>query len=240
MNKLAQVGRSLEQGGKKERLRHESSRFKSLLIKAPMKAGQKRFTYPGFGTFVMRPQHRSLARGSQSGQGATSLWTFVPGPGLKKLLDRLPSAGPVGRRTHHPEKRRRKIDARRAQAQEAIFRLPMLDAAEVSELLGSRSANPRQYAARLRREGALIGLPRGNRYAYPRFQIDERTRHPYPAVKTVGHLLDSANDPWGVVGWWTSPNPRLPEQQAPMELLGTAGDVDRLTALAQGLVADVG
>jgi hypothetical protein len=238
MNKLERVGR--EQGGKKDRLPHELTRFKSLFTKAPTKAGQKRFTYPGFGTFVMRLQRRSLARGSQSGQRADSLWTFVPDPGLKKLLDRSPSAGPVGRRTDHPERRRRKIDARRAQAQEAIFRLPMLDAAEVSELLGSRSTNPRQYAARLRREGTLIGLPRGNRYAYPRFQIDERTRHPYPAVKTVGNLLDSANDPWGVVSWWASPNSRLPEPQAPMDLLGTEGDVDRLTALAQGLVADVG
>jgi hypothetical protein len=239
MNKLEQVA-DFEQVAKKGRLPHESTRFKSLFIKAPTKAGKKQFTYPGFGTFVMRLQRGSLARGSQRGQRTDSLWTFVPDPGLKKLLDRFPSAAPVGRRTSHHKKQRRTIDARLAQAEEAIFRLPMLDAAEVSELLGSRSTNPRQYAARLRREGALIGLPRGNRYAYPRFQIDERTRLPYPAIKTVGNLLDSANDPWGVVSWWTSSNSRLPEQQTPMELLGTESDVERLTALAQGLVADVG
>ena len=127
-----------------------------------------------------------------------------------------------------------------AEAQQDIFRLPMLDAAEVSRILGSRSANDRQYAARLRRSGAVLGIRRGNRYDYPRFQFDDRKQRVYPAIKVVGEVLGAGHDPWGVVSWWISPNPRLPAGQPPLKLLGTPKDTEELAALARGIVADVG
>ena len=107
-------------------------------------------------------------------------------------------------------------------------------------MLGSRSGNDRQYAARLRRSGAVLGLQRGNRYVYPRFQFDERKQQVYPAIRAVGEILGAGRDPWGVVNWWISPNLRLPAGQPPMSLLGTPNDTDELAALARGMVADVG
>jgi len=128
----------------------------------------------------------------------------------------------------------------RGLAQENIFTLPMLDADQVSELLGSRSQNQRQYAAALRRRGALLGLRRGNRYLYPKFQFDPKTRQVYPVIQIVGKVLDAGHDPWGAVSWWTSPNPRLRDQRAPMDLLAKPDASADLPSLARSMVATIG
>ena len=130
--------------------------------------------------------------------------------------------------------------AAQRRAEERILELPMLDASEVSKFLGSRSANERQYAANRRRRGELLGLRRGNRYVYPKFQFDQARRCVYPVIEDVGKILDAERDPWGVVSWWISPNPRLPAQRAPIKLLDAPGAAKDLPALARSIVEDVG
>ena len=138
------------------------------------------------------------------------------------------------------ERRSPQVDSVRLAAHESILELPMLDASEVSSLLGSRSKNPRQYAGLRRRQGDLIGLKHGNRYLYPKFQFDLNRKRPYPAIRRVGDVLDAKHDSWGVVSWWTAANQRLPGKEAPVELLATSGDGADLEALAKAWITDVG
>jgi hypothetical protein len=114
----------------------------------------------------------------------------------------------------------------------------MLSGAEVSTLLGSRSENKRQYANRLRAERELLAVQRANQYAYPAFQIDRVRKRVYPEVKLVGRLLDAADDPWGVLSWWQSPNPRIGDRR-PRDLLGTA-EAGQLRSLAEAVIEPVG
>jgi len=139
---------------------------------------------------------------------------------------------------HHPI--RDKAAHIRVLAKDGIFSLPMLNSTEVSQLLGSRSQNQRQYAAALRRRGALLGLQQGNRYLYPKFQIDPKTRQVYPTIEVVSQILNASGDPWATVSWWTSPNPRLMDRQPPMQLLGTPNAGTDLPALARAMVEVAG
>jgi hypothetical protein len=132
------------------------------------------------------------------------------------------------------------IEQVRDRAEERAFGLPVLDAEQVSQFLGSRSQNQRQYAAALRRRGELLGLPRGNRFVYPKFQFDPKTQQVHRVIGVVGEILHAGSDPWGAVSWWTSPNPRLPGRRAPMDLLGGADADTDLPSLARAVVDTVG
>jgi hypothetical protein len=132
------------------------------------------------------------------------------------------------------------IEQVRDRAEERAFGLPVLDAEQVSQFLGSRSQNQRQYAAALRRRGELLGLPRGNRFVYPKFQFDPKTQQVHRVIGVVGEILHAGSDPWGAVSWWTSPNPRLPDRRAPMDLLGGADADTDLPSLARAVVDTVG
>jgi hypothetical protein len=114
----------------------------------------------------------------------------------------------------------------------------LLTGAAVSKLLGSRSENPRQYASRLRQAGALLAIPSTNQYVYPAFQFDVLRKVVYPEIAMVGRLLDAANDPWGVLSWWQSPNARIGDRR-PRDLLGTA-EAKHLRSLAEAVVELVG
>lgn len=114
----------------------------------------------------------------------------------------------------------------------------LLTGTAVSKLLGSRSDNQRQYANRLRSEGELLAIPRANQYVYPAFQIDVRRKRVHPEITIVSGLLGAANDPWGVLSWWQSPNPRIGDRR-PRDLLGTA-EARQLRSLAEAVVEPVG
>lgn len=131
------------------------------------------------------------------------------------------------------------IEQVRNQAEEHILELPMLDASELSTLLGSRSSNKRQYAAKLHERGEVMGLRRGNRFMYPAFQLDHKRGRVHPEIAEVGKILDAKADPWGVIGWWVSPHPRLSHGRAPADLLGTP-DARALLLLARSTAGDVG
>lgn len=185
---------------------------------------------------VPKPQKREIDAAVLS--AASALKTASTAAGLTALFDAYQDRRQPGKQLRSSKGQTGGTVASRAEAR--VLDLPMLDARDVSKFLGSRSTNERQYAARLRRRGALLGLRRGNRYVYPRFQFDETRREVRPVVAEVGKILDAGHDPWGVVSWWMSPNPRLSGQQAPMGLLDSQdADVD-LPALAASVAEDVG
>ena len=105
------------------------------------------------------------------------------------------------------------------EVQRQLFAGELLDAEAVASQLGSTSAN-RQRAAKLRKEGKLVGLRRNNRYLYPAFQFDRGRQCIYPAAEEINARLDAANDPWGVASWWLRPRDVL-GGRAPRDLLGT-------------------
>jgi hypothetical protein len=131
-------------------------------------------------------------------------------------------------------------DPVRGMAEERALGLPVLDAEQASQFLGSRSQNQRQYAAALRRRGELLGLPRGNRFVYPKFQFDPKRQQVHPVIGVVGQILQAGSDPWAAVSWWTSPHPRLSGGRAPMELLGQPDADTDLPSLARAMVETVG
>ena len=116
---------------------------------------------------------------------------------------------------------------------------PVLDATEASKLLGSRARkNARQHANKLRQQGSLLGVPHGNGYLYPAFQIDARRRRIHPAVEQVNAALDAARDPWGVASWWVTPKERLGGRR-PCDLVG-GDDESSLLPLAEAETAPIG
>lgn len=123
-----------------------------------------------------------------------------------------------------------------AGARRAVLEEPMLDASAVGALLRSPSANPRELASTLRRQGTLLGVPDGNRYLYPEFQFDGVERSLRTAAKEVNLALDAVTGPWAAASWWVSPHARLPEGVAPKDLLGTDRE-DDLTVLASPVSA---
>lgn len=108
-----------------------------------------------------------------------------------------------------------------AAARARILTEELLTASAVSQALGSRSKNERQYANRPRRKGEIIGIPvRRNQFMYPAFQFDLERRRVHPEAAAVNRLLGTLEDPWGVAGWWVTPGSRL-GARAPKDLLGT-------------------
>lgn len=154
--------------------------------------------------------------------------------GLAALFAAYGERKKSGRSIRHPSR-----TEQNEQAREHLFRLSMLDSTDVSKFLGSRSKNARQYAATLRRRGAILGLPRGNRYVYPEFQFDQAKQQVRPVIEEVGKILDAGTDPWGAVSWWVSPNPRLQNGRAPKDLLDSS-EAKGLPNLARAIVDDIG
>lgn len=86
--------------------------------------------------------------------------------------------------------------ALRTQARRAVLDVEMLTSAAVAQALGMRGSQ-RGAASRLRRTGALLGVPDGGSrgYLYPAFQVDPVVRRVRPVVATVNRALDAAGDP---------------------------------------------
>ena len=119
--------------------------------------------------------------------------------------------------------------ALRTQARRAVLDVEMLTSAAIAQALGMRGTNQREAASRLRRTGALLGLPDGGSrgYLYPAFQVDPVAHRVHPVVTTVNRALDAAGDPWGVASWWVSPTPRL-DGSSPAALVGSETEADLL------------
>lgn len=105
-----------------------------------------------------------------------------------------------------------------AEAVAAIWDEELLPSSEAARRLGAKASNREKINA-YRRRSMLLGLPRGQRYLYPAFQIDAARQEICPEVQEVNRLLGAAADPWGVASWWVSVNGRLGAR--PLDLVGT-------------------
>ena len=147
-------------------------------------------------------------------------------------------------RRRRPPTRRRSpslgAHAIRQTSRQRILQEEAFSSSEVSELLGSESKNTRQYAMELRKRGELIGVKVRGRHLYPAFQFDVPRRRVYAVVKDVSRILAADRDPWGALGWWLSPNARIPGRRAPKELLADAKQHRVLVELAEAVTEDSG
>lgn len=127
-------------------------------------------------------------------------------------------------------------DQIRTAAQQQVLTQPCVHSREAARLLALGGTDPTRAVNRLRRRGALIGVPVGRGYLYPAHQFDLPHQRVHPIVAEVNGLLDAAHDPWGAASWWVSPNPRL-AGRTPAALIGTTRAPD-LRILAASLASD--
>jgi len=125
----------------------------------------------------------------------------------------------------------------RGEARAAIFRTPMFSSSGVARALGAPPTN--REAARARRlRGDLIGLPHRGGFVYPAFQFDPDRHLVWPVVARVNLRLDARHDPWGVAGWWLTPDRLL---GAPPAALVTAAEREaEIEAAAEAVTEPIG
>lgn len=100
------------------------------------------------------------------------------------------------------------------QAEASVLSNLMFDAARAARAMGSRSANVREYARRLRARPGVLALPIANRFVFPSFQFDEPRRRLWPIALEVNEVLGAADDPWGVASFWFGHDPSLDARPA--------------------------
>ena len=127
----------------------------------------------------------------------------------------------------------------RAGARRRVLDEPMLDARALATALGSRSVNPSEFAAAKRRKGEVLGLPVGNRFLIPAFQVDLERRMVRPGVREVNMVLGADGDPWGVASWWVSGNGRL-AGKSPADVVRDASRAPDVVRAARAVTAPVG
>lgn len=74
----------------------------------------------------------------------------------------------------------------------------------------------RSFTKRLRDSSQVIALKTGRTFVYPLFQFDPGTHRVRDVVAQTNSRLLAAQDPWGALAWWTTPNPRW-EQRRPID-----------------------
>lgn len=119
----------------------------------------------------------------------------------------------------------------RGQAEAAILDTPMLTAAEVGRVLGSKSKNPREFARGLRERGDVVALRSGNRFLFPAFQFCEARHEVWPVAAEVNRALGAVDDPWGTASFWLTRDGHLGAR--PADLVGIesrTGDVRKAAA----------
>lgn len=105
---------------------------------------------------------------------------------------------------------------------------------EAANLLYPNHSDAELRLESLRGEGALIRLPRGLNWEYPKFQFDLAAGAVIPIAAYANVDLKAETDPWGALAWWATPI-RIAGAQTPLELLArgqlTTRLVDNLTAM---------
>lgn len=106
-------------------------------------------------------------------------------------LPRVPDAG-------WTEQARRNAQLR----EHFLAKFDFLDAAEVAEMSGSRSANRRAAASRWAATGRIFGVKLNGQVFYPAFQFNEAGQ-PRPSVAEVLEALKPLNlSEWSEALWW--------------------------------------
>lgn len=126
----------------------------------------------------------------------------------------------------------------RGQAEAAILETPMLTAAEVGRVLGSKSKNPREFARGLRERGDVVALRSGSRYLFPAFQFCEARHEVWPIAAEVNRALGAHDDPWGVASFWLTRDGYL--DSSPADLVEVRARADDIRKAAAREMAPVG
>jgi hypothetical protein len=124
------------------------------------------------------------------------------------------------------------------EAEASVLRHEMLDASALARLLGSTSANPREFVRSLRTRGEIVGLPRTGGYVFLAFQVNALRREVWPIVAELNRLLGARDDPWAVASWWFTRDSRLGTE--PCELVTDSSRADDLRRAAARELAAVG
>jgi hypothetical protein len=103
------------------------------------------------------------------------------------------------------------------------YRLPLsLDdtysSTEASQILSPTGKSHRTLAQNRRQANELLGVKVGNRYRYPKFQVDPIKHEIRPVVAHANRRLESDADPWGALDWWYSEDEGLGGRR-PIDLL---------------------
>lgn len=124
---------------------------------------------------------------------------------------------------------------RQAEARESFLtNVPLLDSADVGELLGSKARNTSAMASRLKREGRLFAVTHRGVDLYPAAQIVDG--EPSPAMPAIIDAF-SGDSPWALALWLDAPSGWLAGRR-PLELLAT--EPDRVVEAARKTTAAVG
>ena len=121
------------------------------------------------------------------------------------------------------------------------YRLPlpveeMVGSGEVGRILSPTGRDDRTIAKARRERSELLGVLIGSRWRYPRFQLDEGRKRIHPVVGYANRRLEVAEDPWGSLEWWFTPDDTLGGHSpvGAFEIGELAeGDVDRLIELGE-------
>lgn len=124
------------------------------------------------------------------------------------------------------------------EAEASVLRHEMLEASALARLLGSTSANPREFVRSLRTRGEVVGLPRTGGYVFPAFQVNASRREVWPIVAELNRLLGAKDDPWAVGSWWFTRDSRLSAE--PYKLVTDPTRADDLRRAAGRELAAVG
>lgn len=73
---------------------------------------------------------------------------------------------------------------------------------EVGKILTYDEVPNRTTAQRLRNKNEIIGLPVGNQFYHPKFQIAVREKKIIDVVAYANRALSVTEDPWGGLSWW--------------------------------------
>jgi hypothetical protein len=120
----------------------------------------------------------------------------------------------------------------RGELQHVIFSHELYSAAALGGVLGSQGGGAaRERARALRERGDVVGVPVGNAYAFPTFQVDVAHGRIFPIVVEINHLLGAGDDPWGVAAWWFAREARL--AAVPADLVADAARADDLRLAAK-------
>lgn len=126
----------------------------------------------------------------------------------------------------------------RGQAQASIFDEPRLEAAQVAEVLGSSSRNPREFVRQVRGRSSVLAVRLGNRYVFPAFQFNTARHEIWPLVAEVNALLGARDEPWAAASFWFSPNPDLDAR--PADLVADGDRSEEIRQAARRDIAPVG
>lgn len=124
------------------------------------------------------------------------------------------------------------------EAEASVLRHDMLEATALARLLGSTSANPREFVRSLRTKGGIVGLQRRGGYVFPAFQVNGSRREIWPVVAELNHTLGAKDDPWAVASWWFTRDSRL--KAAPYALVSDPDRSEDLRRAAERELAAVG